>query len=102
MQFGLQPSSISNNPISDWTLDLGIAYFLRLRSLKGFLDMKLLIVDEDHPVLRDGLAGALLQLQAGPDTTVLQARDATEGIAFLERDIDLDIVILFWILLCPG
>ena len=39
--------------------------------------MKLLIVD-DHPVLRDGLA-ALLQ-QAGPDTTVLQARDASEGL----------------------
>jgi two-component system nitrate/nitrite response regulator NarL len=53
--------------------------------------MKLLIVD-DHPVLRDGLAALLLQL--GPDTTVLQARDASEGIALVGRHIDLDVIIL--------
>jgi two-component system nitrate/nitrite response regulator NarL len=53
--------------------------------------MKLLIVD-DHPVLRDGLASLLLQI--GPDTTVLQARDASEGIALVGRHIDLDVIIL--------
>ncbi|MDO9061887.1 MAG: response regulator transcription factor, partial [Bradyrhizobium sp.] len=53
--------------------------------------MKLLIVD-DHPVLRDGLA-ALLQ-HAGPDTTVLQARDASEGLALADSSGDLDVIIL--------
>lgn len=53
--------------------------------------MKLLIVD-DHPVLRDGLA-ALLQ-HAGPDTTVLQARDAGEGLAIADSCGDLDVIIL--------
>jgi two-component system nitrate/nitrite response regulator NarL len=53
--------------------------------------MKLLIVD-DHPVLRDGLAALLAQ--AGPDTTVLQARDAREGLALVESRPDLDLVIL--------
>jgi two-component system, NarL family, nitrate/nitrite response regulator NarL len=53
--------------------------------------MKLLIVD-DHPVLRDGLA-ALLQ-HAGPDTTVLQARDAGEGLAIADSHGDLDVIIL--------
>jgi two-component system, NarL family, nitrate/nitrite response regulator NarL len=53
--------------------------------------MKLLIVD-DHPVLRDGLTALLLQ--GGSDTTVLQARDAAEGVAVLERDTDLDLIIL--------
>jgi two-component system nitrate/nitrite response regulator NarL len=53
--------------------------------------MKLLIVD-DHPVLRDGLAALLMQI--GPDTTVLQARDATEGIALVDNHPDLDVVIL--------
>jgi two-component system nitrate/nitrite response regulator NarL len=53
--------------------------------------MKLLIVD-DHPVLRDGLASLLLQI--GPDTTVLQARDASEGVALVGRHIDLDVIIL--------
>ena len=53
--------------------------------------MKLLIVD-DHPFLRDGLAALLMQI--GPDTTVLQARDATEGIALVDNHLDLDVVIL--------
>jgi DNA-binding NarL/FixJ family response regulator len=53
--------------------------------------MKLLIVD-DHPFLRDGLAALLMQI--GPDTTVLQARDADEGIASLDNHPDLDVVIL--------
>jgi two-component system nitrate/nitrite response regulator NarL len=53
--------------------------------------MKLLIVD-DHPVLRDGLA-ALLQ-QAGPDTTILQARDALQGLALADSCTDLDVIIL--------
>jgi DNA-binding NarL/FixJ family response regulator len=53
--------------------------------------MKLLIVD-DHPFLRDGLAALLMQI--GPDTTVLQARDANEGIALVDDHLDLDVVIL--------
>jgi two-component system nitrate/nitrite response regulator NarL len=53
--------------------------------------MKLLIVD-DHPVLRDGLA-ALLQ-QAGPDTAILQARNALEGLALADSCTDLDVIIL--------
>jgi two-component system nitrate/nitrite response regulator NarL len=44
--------------------------------------MKLLIVD-DHPFLRDGLAALLMQI--GPDTTVLQARDASEGIGMCQN-----------------
>lgn len=53
--------------------------------------MKVLIVD-DHPVLRDGFS-ALLQ-QASSDNTVLQARDANEGIAIAESVSDLDVIIL--------
>jgi two-component system nitrate/nitrite response regulator NarL len=53
--------------------------------------MKLLIVD-DHPVLRDGLAALLMQI--GPDTAVLQARDANEGIVLVDNHPDLDVVIL--------
>ena len=53
--------------------------------------MKLLIVD-DHAVLRDGLA-ALLQ-QASPDTTVLQARNASEGLALADGCADLDVILL--------
>jgi two-component system, NarL family, nitrate/nitrite response regulator NarL len=53
--------------------------------------MKLLIVD-DHPFLRDGLAALLMQI--GPDTTVLQARDASEGIALVDNHLDLDVIIL--------
>jgi two-component system nitrate/nitrite response regulator NarL len=53
--------------------------------------MKLLIID-DHPVLRDGLASLLRQ--AGPDTVVMEARDAPEGVGMAEQQADLDLVIL--------
>jgi two-component system nitrate/nitrite response regulator NarL len=53
--------------------------------------MKLLIVD-DHPVVREGLA-ALLR-QAGPDTAVLLAEDSAEGLSLAEAHPDLDAVIL--------
>jgi two-component system nitrate/nitrite response regulator NarL len=59
--------------------------------------MKLLIVD-DHPVLREGIA-ALLR-QAGPGAEVLQARDASEGLALVEDHADLDAVVLD--LMMPG
>jgi two-component system nitrate/nitrite response regulator NarL len=59
--------------------------------------MKLLIVD-DHPVLREGLA-ALLR-QAGPETDVLLASDAGEGLALVELHADLDAVVLD--LMMPG
>jgi two-component system, NarL family, nitrate/nitrite response regulator NarL len=59
--------------------------------------MKMLIVD-DHPVLREGLA-ALLR-QSGPDTSVLQASDAAEALALVARHADLDIVVLDLVL--PG
>src|SRR6185312_842025 len=59
--------------------------------------MKLLIVD-DHPVLREGLA-ALLR-QAGPETEVLLASDAADGLALVERHADLDAVVLD--LMMPG
>ena len=53
--------------------------------------MKLLIVD-DHPVVREGLAAFLEQL--GPDTVVLQAGDATRALALAAEHADLDVVIL--------
>jgi two-component system nitrate/nitrite response regulator NarL len=53
--------------------------------------MKLLIVD-DHPVLREGLA-ALLQ-QASEQTEVLQACDDAAGLQVAERNPDLDAVFL--------
>jgi two-component system nitrate/nitrite response regulator NarL len=53
--------------------------------------MKLLIID-DHPVLRDGLASLLRQ--AGPDTVIVEARDAREGVSMAEQQADLDLVIL--------
>src|ERR1700692_4418248 len=59
--------------------------------------MKLLIVD-DHAVLREGLA-VLLQ-QIGPDTTVVQAQDASEAITLLGGHPDLDVVVLD--LVMPG
>jgi DNA-binding NarL/FixJ family response regulator len=59
--------------------------------------MKLLIVD-DHPVLREGLA-ALLR-QAGADTEVLLASDAGEGLALVGEHADLDVVVLD--LMMPG
>jgi two-component system nitrate/nitrite response regulator NarL len=59
--------------------------------------MKLLIVD-DHPVLREGLSALLSQW--GPETHVLQARDAREAFDLLDGNDDLDIVVLD--LLMPG
>ena len=59
--------------------------------------MKLLIVD-DHPVLREGLATLLLQ--AGPQTCVLQGRNADEAFALLGQHSDLDVVVLD--LVMPG
>jgi two-component system nitrate/nitrite response regulator NarL len=59
--------------------------------------MKVLIVD-DHPVLREGLT-ALLR-QSGSDTSVLQAGDAAEALAFVAQHADLDIVVLDIVL--PG
>jgi two-component system, NarL family, nitrate/nitrite response regulator NarL len=53
--------------------------------------MKLLIVD-DHPLVREGLA-ALLQ-QASPSCVVLQASDPTEGLDALERHPDLDVALV--------
>jgi len=59
--------------------------------------MKLLIVD-DHAVLREGLA-ALLQ-QIGPETIVIQARNASDAMALLPDHPDLDVVLLD--LMMPG
>jgi two-component system, NarL family, nitrate/nitrite response regulator NarL len=70
---------------------------LAVNAMKHSDRMKLLIVD-DHPVLREGLA-ALLR-QAGPDTIVLQACDAAEGLALVEDHSDLDAVVLD--LVMPG
>jgi two-component system nitrate/nitrite response regulator NarL len=53
--------------------------------------MKLLIVD-DHPIMREGLV-ALLH-QAGPQTEVLAACDAAEGLGLADIHLDLDAVIL--------
>jgi two-component system nitrate/nitrite response regulator NarL len=53
--------------------------------------MKLLIVD-DHPVVRDGLAALLRQL--GPGVTVLQAEDSAQGLSVADAHPDLDVVIL--------
>lgn len=53
--------------------------------------MKLLVVD-DHPVMREGLASLLAQLQ--PNTIVLQAASAGEALALIERHADLDAAIL--------
>jgi two-component system, NarL family, nitrate/nitrite response regulator NarL len=51
--------------------------------------MKLLVVD-DHPVFREGLA-ALLQ-HARPDTTVIKARDTREALQLVRENDDLDAV----------
>jgi DNA-binding NarL/FixJ family response regulator len=59
--------------------------------------MKLLIVD-DHPVLRDGLAALLRNL--GTETVVLQAGDAEGALRLVDENTDLDVVILD--LLMPG
>jgi two-component system, NarL family, nitrate/nitrite response regulator NarL len=59
--------------------------------LFGVERLKLLIVD-DHPVVREGLAAVLAQL--GPDTVVLQVGDAVQAFALVADQEDLDIVIL--------
>jgi two-component system nitrate/nitrite response regulator NarL len=59
--------------------------------------MKLLVVD-DHPLFRDGLA-ALLR-QANPDTLVLQASDSEAGMQMAQATDDLDAV--FVDLMMPG
>ena len=53
--------------------------------------MKLLIID-DHPVVRDGLAALLRQL--GPEVTVLLAEGASQGLGVADAHPDLDVVIL--------
>jgi two-component system, NarL family, nitrate/nitrite response regulator NarL len=53
--------------------------------------MKLLIVD-DHPIVREGLAAVLAQ--AGPDTTVLQASGGAQGLELASEHADLDAVFL--------
>jgi two-component system, NarL family, nitrate/nitrite response regulator NarL len=53
--------------------------------------MRLLVVD-DHPIVREGLAAFLEQL--GPDTKVLQAGDASRALALAAEHSDLDVVIL--------
>ena len=53
--------------------------------------MKLLIVD-DHPVVRDGLAALLRQL--GPEVTVLLAEGGSQGLALADGHPDLDLVVL--------
>jgi two-component system, NarL family, nitrate/nitrite response regulator NarL len=53
--------------------------------------MRLLVVD-DHPIVREGLAAFLEQL--GPDTAVLQAGDASRALALAAEHSDLDVVIL--------
>jgi two-component system, NarL family, nitrate/nitrite response regulator NarL len=53
--------------------------------------LKLLIVD-DHPVVREGLAAVLAQL--GPDAVVLQVGDAAQALTLVAEHEDLDIVIL--------
>ena len=53
--------------------------------------LKLLIVD-DHPVVREGLAAVLSQL--GRDTVVIQVGDAAQAFALIAEQDDLDIVIL--------
>jgi two-component system, NarL family, nitrate/nitrite response regulator NarL len=53
--------------------------------------MKLLIVD-DHPVVRDGLAALLRQL--GPEVTVLLAEGGSQGLGHAAGHPDLDLVVL--------
>ena len=53
--------------------------------------MKLLVVD-DHPIVRDGLAALLGQLER--DALVLQAGDAEKALALVAAHADLDVVIL--------
>lgn len=59
--------------------------------------MKLLVVD-DHPVMREGLAAVLRGI--GPDTVVVQAGDAAAALALVAEHADLDVVVLD--LVMPG
>lgn len=59
--------------------------------------VKLLIVD-DHPVVRQGLAALLGQL--GPNTETLQAANASEALNLIGTHTDIDIVLLD--LMMPG
>ena len=59
--------------------------------------MKILIVD-DHPVLREGIAALLTK--STPQTVVLQAGDAQQGLMLVDKHADLDVVLLDLVL--PG
>jgi DNA-binding NarL/FixJ family response regulator len=59
--------------------------------------MNVLVVD-DHPVLREGIA-ALLR-QAGPDTVVLQEGDVAGALKLAVERLDLDVIVLD--LMMPG
>lgn len=59
--------------------------------------MKILIVD-DHPVLREGIAALLTR--SAPETIVLQAGDARDGLGLIAAHTDLDVVLLDLVL--PG
>jgi two-component system, NarL family, nitrate/nitrite response regulator NarL len=59
--------------------------------------MKVLLID-DHPVFREGLAALLRQI--GPDTEILQAGDAAAALRLATQQTDLDIVVLD--LMLPG
>jgi DNA-binding NarL/FixJ family response regulator len=59
--------------------------------------MKILVID-DHPIVLEGMT-ALLQ-HIGEDAEVLTAHDAQEGLALLDEQPDLDVVLLDLIL--PG
>lgn len=59
--------------------------------------MKVLVID-DHPVIRAGLAALLGQLE--PETIVLQAGDAEQAMAIADQHPDLEIVVLD--LVMPG
>ena len=53
--------------------------------------MKLLVID-DHPLMRAGIAASLAQL--GPETVVLQAGEATQALELAAAHPDLDAIIL--------
>jgi two-component system nitrate/nitrite response regulator NarL len=65
--------------------------------VKDIAAMKLLIVD-DHPVFRDGLAALLHQAQ--PETEVLQASSAADALRVMSEHADIDAV--FVDLVMPG